>query len=136
MPQDRQSGLRASRYGKECARRIAAAIGAQMLGRKSNECILNDQRALIKSAHHGTPSVGILYHMTGRIDVVIGAFQDADESYRVMRLPTERCIAIMKARPTRSRGPSAGRVGMIPRQVFEDEGQLIGIVRIEEPSVD
>jgi hypothetical protein len=135
MPQDRESGLRASRYGKECARRIAAAIGAQMLGKKSNECVWNGERALIKSAHHKTTSVGVLYQMTGKIDAVLGAFQNADESYSVMRLPITRCIGIMKAKPTGSRGPSAGRVGMIPRQEFEDEHQLIGIVRIEEPQV-
>lgn len=73
--------------------------------------------------------------MTGKIDAVLGAFQDADESYRVMRLPIKRCIALMKAKPTRSRGPSAGRAGMIPRQEFEEENQLIDIVRIEEPEV-
>jgi len=104
MPQDRESGLRASRYGKECARRIAAAIGAKMLGRKSNECVWNGERAVIKSAHHKTPSVGVLYHMTVNIDAVLGAFQDADESYRVMRLPIERCKAIMDAEPHRVMG--------------------------------
>jgi hypothetical protein len=135
MPQDRQSGVRASRYGKECARRIAAAIGAQMIGRKSNECVWNGERALIKSAHRKTTSIGVLYHMTGKIDAVLGAFQGADESYRVMRLPIKRCITIMKAKPTRSRGPSAGRVGMIPRREFEDENQLIDIVKIVEPQV-
>src|SRR5271155_5467996 len=79
MPQDRESGLRASRYGKECARRIAAAIGAQMLGKKSNECVWNGERALTKSAHHKTTSVGVLYHMTGKIDAVLGAFQNSPE---------------------------------------------------------
>jgi hypothetical protein len=135
MPQDRQSGLRASRYGKECAPRIAAVIGAKMLGTKSNECVWKGQRAVIKSAHQKTTSVGVLYHMTARIDAVLGAFQDENKSYRVMRLPIERCVPIMRARPTQSRGPSAGRTGKIPRKVFEDEGQLIGVVRIEEPAV-
>jgi hypothetical protein len=106
-----------------------------MLGKKSNECVWNGQRVLIKSAHYETTSVGVLYHMTERIDAVLGAFQDEDESYRVMQLPIARCAVIMKARPTRSRGGSSGRVGMIPRKVFEDEGQLVGIVRIEEPTV-
>jgi hypothetical protein len=100
MPQDRQSGLKASRFGKECARRIASAIGATMLGAKSNECIWNGQRTLIKTAHQRTTSVGVLYHMIERVDAVLGAFQDADESYRVMRLPIERCSAIMNSKPT------------------------------------
>ena len=133
MPQDRQSGLKASRYGKECARRIAAAIGAEMTSRKSNECIWNGTRAIIKCAHLRTTSVGVLYHMTKELEIVLGAFQQADESYRVIQLPIGRCTVIMNARPTRSRGPSANRVGMIPRAVFEVEGKLIGAVRIQEP---
>ena len=136
MPQDQQSGLRASRYGKECARRIAAAIGAKMLGRKSNECTWNGQRAVIHCAHRKTSSVGVLYHMTPRLDAVLGAFQDENGSYRVMRMPIERCIPIMEAKPTQSRGASAGRVGKIPRQTFEEEGQLVTVVQIEEPPVE
>jgi|SRR5271165_1762403 len=136
MPQDRQSGLRASRYGKECARRIAAAIGAQMVGRKSNECTWNGQRAVIHCAHHNTSSIGVLYHMTPRLDAVLGAFQDESGAYRVMRLPIERCIPVMKAKPTQSRGASAGRVGKIPRKILEGEGQLVAVVQIEEPPVE
>lgn len=136
MPQDQQTGLRASRYGKECARRIAVAIGAQMLGTKSNECIWNGQRAVIHCAHRKTSSVGVLYHMSGRIVAVLGAFQESDGSYRVMRLPMEHCIPIMKAKPTQSRGASAGRVGKIPRKTFEEEGQLVSIVAIEEPPTE
>ena len=104
-----------------------------MLGNKSNECLWNDQQVLIKTGHRKTRSVGVLYHMTERIKAVLGAFQQADESYRVMRLPIERCAAIMNAKPTRSRGPSAHRTGMIPRRIFEDEGQFVQTVRIEEP---
>lgn len=130
MPQDRETGLRASRYGKKCARLIADAIGAQMLGNKSNECLWNNQQVLIKTGHHKTHSVGVLYHMTERIQAVLGTFEQADESYRVIRLPIERCAAIMNAKPTRSLGPSANRVGMIPRKIFEDEGQVVQIVRI------
>ena len=134
MPQDRESGLKASRWGKNCARRIAAVIGAKMLGTKSNECAWSGERAIIKCAHSRTSSVGVLYHMTDRIDGVLGAFQEESGSYRVVRLPIERCKAIMDAKPTRSRGPSAGRVGLIPRKIFEDEGKLIAVVRIEESS--
>ena len=130
MAQDRQSGLEASRYGRRCARLIATAIGAEMVGKKSNECIWNGQPVVIKTAHSRTTSVGVLYHMVERIKAVLGAFEENDGSYRVMQLPIERCIAVM--RPTRSQGPSAGRVGMIDRKVFEDEGRLVGIVRVDE----
>jgi hypothetical protein len=114
---------------------VAEEIGAQMLGKKSNECIWNGERTLIKSAHSNTTSVGVLYHMTGRIDSVLGAFQEESGSYRVMRLPIERCLPAMTARPTASHGPSAGRVGLISRKIFEDEGQLIKIVQIAEPVI-
>jgi len=129
MPQDQQSGLEASRYGHNCARAIAKAIGAEMVGKRSNECTWNGQRVVIKTAHSRTTSVGVLYHMVDRIMAVLGAFEEEDGSYRVIQLPIARCAAMM--RPTRSQGPSAGRVGMIDRKVFENEGQLVGVVRIE-----
>ena len=105
-----------------------------MRGTRSNECVWNGENVVIKTAHLRTTSVGVLYHMVARIDAVLGAFQDENESYRVIRLPIQRCAAIMKAKPTQSRGPSAGRVGKIPRRTFEGEGRLIGVVQIDEPS--
>lgn len=107
-----------------------------MLGKKSNEAVWNGQRVVIHCAHRKTTSVGVLYHMTPRLDAVLGAFQDGDGSYRIMRLPIERCIPIMKAKPTQSRGASAGRVGKIPRRIFEEEGQLVATVQIEGPAVE
>jgi hypothetical protein len=96
VAQDRQSGLEASRYGRRCARLIAKAIGAEMVGNKSNECIWNGQPVVIKTAHCKTSSVGVLYHMVDRIKSVLGAFEEKDGSYRVMQLPIERCAAILK----------------------------------------
>jgi hypothetical protein len=130
MAHDRQSGLEASRYGHRCARAISKAIGAEMVGKKSNECIWKGQQVVIKTARSQTTSVGVLYNMVDRIKAVLGAFEQDDGSYRVMELPIERCAAIM--RPTRSQGRSAGRVGMIDRKVFEDEGRLVGIVEIDD----
>jgi hypothetical protein len=97
-----------------------------MVGKRSNECTWNGRRALIKSAHANTKSIGVLYHMVDRIEVVLGAFEEAGGSYRVLQLPIARCVATM--RPTRSRGPSSGRVGIIPRKMFEDEGELVAIL--------
>jgi hypothetical protein len=68
--------------------------------------------------------------MNDRVKAVVGAFEEDDGSYRVMQLPIEHCTAIM--RPTRSQGPSAGRVGMIDRKAFEDEGRLVGIVKVDD----
>ena len=130
MTQDQQSGLEASRYGHRCARLIAKAIGAEMVGNKSNECVWNGQPLVVKTAHSQTTSVGVLYHMMDRIKGVLGAFEQDDGAYRVMLLPIERCAVVM--RPTGSKGASRDRVGIIDRNVFESEGRLVGIVKVEE----
>ena len=130
MAQDRESGLEASRYGHKYARLIAKAIGAEMIGNKSNECMWNGQRVVIKTAHNQTTSVGVLYYMVDRIKAVIGAFEQEDGSYRVMELPIERCTEIM--RPTASKGASRDRVGIVDRKLFEHEGRLIDVVNVDE----
>jgi len=66
MAQDRESGLEASRYGHGCARQIAKAIGAVMVGKKSNECVWKGQAVVIKTARAKTSSGGVLYHMADR----------------------------------------------------------------------
>ena len=106
------------------------------MGGKSNECVWQQQRVVIKSGHRNTRSIGVLYHMAPRLDAVLGAFEDEHGSYRVLHLPIERCLPLMKSRPTRSQGPSAGRVGMVRRSVFESEGNLVAIVKIDQPQID
>jgi len=132
MTQDRQSGLEASRYGRRYARLIAKVIGAEMVGTKSNECMWNGRRAVIKTARSHTRSVGVLYHMVDRIKAVLGAFEQVDGSYRVMELPIETCASSM--RPSRSKGASRGTVGIVDRKLFEDDGRLVGIVKIDKAS--
>jgi len=68
--------------------------------------------------------------MVDPIKAVLGAFEQDDGSYRVMELPIERCATGM--RPTRSRGASRDRVGIVDRKLFEDEGRLVGVVKIDE----
>jgi len=127
MPQGRSSGAEGDRYGREFGRRIAAALGAKPLTNGSNECSLNGERVVIKCAHEGTRSVGVSYKMFERIKAVLGAFEDGNGSYRVLRLPVERCASI--STPTRSRGASLGKVGIIQRSVFETEGIFVKVVR-------
>ena len=64
------------------------------------------------------------------------SLEDENGSYRVLRLSIDRCLPLMNAMPTRSRGPFAGRAGMIRRSVFENEGELVGIVTIREPEFE
>lgn len=129
MPQDRESGAEANRYGRDYAERIAAALGAQKLRQGSNECVLGGERVVIKCAHQRRlQSVGVTYLMLKRLAAVLGAFEEPDGSYRVLRLPAKQFASAM--RPTRSRGPSAGRVGIVKRAVFEQHGSEIAILRL------
>ena len=128
MPQDRESGARASQFGHECGERIAVALGTRLRSRISNECEISGERVVIKCARKDTPKVGVSYKMLDRLDAVLGAFEEQNGSYRVLRLPAQRCATLMHRAPTASRGPSSGKVGMINRAVFEQEGALVGVV--------
>ena len=128
MPQDQESGSRASRWGHANAKRIAAAIGASIPSGRSNECLFTGQRVVIKSAAPRTGSVGVTYRMLGRIDLVIGAFQVDGRTFDVRSLP----VADFRAatRPTRSRGASAGKVGIVERDTFFNKGRPIQRVQL------
>lgn len=81
MPQDRNSGAAANRWGRETARQIASRIGATMQIRASNEALLDGQKVVIKCAAPATDSVGVTYKMLEKLDAVIGAFQLDDGSF-------------------------------------------------------
>jgi hypothetical protein len=68
--------------------------------------------------------------MLTKLDAVLGAFEEPNGSYRVLRLPAHRCATLMQPAPTASRGPSSGKVGMVNRAVFEQEATLVKVVRI------
>lgn len=124
MPQDRESGAAGDAYGRSMAPRIARALGASLPGRSSNECVLNGQRVVIKCARRRTKSVGVTHLMLERIDLVVGAFEADDGSFEVLSLdvPTYR----RHMSPTRSTGPSAGRVGQVDKSAFRQHGRSLG----------
>lgn len=130
MPQDRASGAEASQFGHECGARVAIALGTRLRSGASNECQVNGERVVIKCARRGNNRVGVSYNMLTNLDAVLGAFQEPNGLYQVLRLPAQRCATLMQQSPTASRGPSSGRVGMVNRAVFEQEGTPIGVVRI------
>ena len=127
MPQDRNSGKQANDWGRNCAGKVAKAIGTHLITTNSNEAVFNNERVVIKCAHKNTNSVGVSHEMINRLDAVVGAFENADGKFRVLRLPARLCVSAMT--PTRSRGPSAGKVGIVKRTLFDDEGTLIGIFK-------
>lgn len=126
--QDRNSGAAADRFGRDNAKRIAKAIGAQMIRAGSNESVWNGQRVVIKSAQLANTTVGVSYKMLEHLDGVLGAFENADGSYRLILLTAKSYTTRMQ--PTRSTGPSAKRVGVVNRTVFDQQGRFMGIVRV------
>ena len=130
MPQDRNSGAAANRWGRETARQIASRIGATMQSRASNEALLDGQKVVIKCAAPATDSVGVTYKMLEKLDAVIGAFQLDDGSFDLWSVSPKQFESAM--RETRSRGPSAGKVAIVRRNVFIDYGTPLGKVRIRQ----
>ncbi len=129
MAQDRRSGAEASAWGRATGKRIAQAIGATVPTGTSNECSLNGKRIVIKCAASTTDQVGVTYLMLARLDSVIGAFEREDGQFDLYSLDPR--VYDTHERPTRSRGRSAGRVGKVRRQVFEDLGHFMTSVSLD-----
>ena len=66
--------------------------------------------------------------MLERLDFIIGAFQLDDESFELWALTPDRYRRGM--RDTRSKGASAGKVGVVRKDSFEKNGKLIARVRL------
>ena len=128
MSQDQQSGATGDAFGTETAPLIAKGIGASMLSSTSNEATYQGETVVIKCAGPRTNSVGVTYLMLERLHKVIGAFQQDDGSFAVIALPAS--IYKKKMRETRSQEPSAGRVGLVSKRVFERDGESLGVVRL------
>lgn len=129
MTQNRQSGATASAWGRETAQKVAHAIGATAPSGLSNECSLNGERIVIKCAAVATDQVGVTYNMVLRLMYIFGAFQRADGRFDIYKLDARLFDAY--ERPTRSTGPSAGRVGKLKRSLFETKGSFFGTVALD-----
>ena len=129
MPQDRESGAAAVEYGLETARRIAKVLGATKIGNsRSNEYGLNGKRIVIKCAGATTNSVGVPYHMLERLDAVIGSFETEAGTYELYEMTPKMFKEDM--RPTRSKGASSGRVGMVRKSTFVNKCKRIDTVKL------
>jgi hypothetical protein len=67
----------------------------------------------------GTDSVGVTYMMLDRLDSIISAFQLDGGSFELWSLSAEKFRQEM--RDTRSRGSSAGKVGLVRRDFLRVE---------------
>jgi len=66
--------------------------------------------------------------MLERLDFVIAAFQISDTIFQLYSLSTSDFKNSM--RETRSKGASAGKVGIVSRSVFLDKGKTIGQIDV------
>ena len=129
MPQDRETGIAAMEYGLETARRIAKVVGATKIGRpRSNEYELNGKKIVFKCARLKTKSVGVPYHMLARLSAVIGCFKLEGGVYELYEMTPEMYRENM--RPTRSKGSSSGRVGIVNKSIFISHCRKIGVFKL------
>jgi hypothetical protein len=126
MAQDRESGAKASQYGRDYGKKIMEAIGAKPVKSGSNECSLGDELLSVHCARKNTDRVGVTYKALERVSAVLGAFEQEDGSYIVRRMPKTRYTELMTG--TKSLGPSKGRVGMVKRIDFERYGVRVAVV--------
>ena len=94
----------------------------------SNECLLNGERLVIKTANPGNTKVGVSYQMLETLDGVVGAFSDAPGEFDLYRLSP--AVYRENMTPTRSKGRSTSRVGMVPKSVFQSKGRPIGSAKL------
>ena len=128
MTQNQKTGAEANKYGRETAVKIMNALGSKAIDKNTNECILNGKRVVIKCSRKCTRCVGVSYKMLERLNQVVGAFETDDNIYDLYQLSYE--IFSKNMRETRSKGPAAGKVGLVIQKVFEEEGKYLQTVKL------
>ncbi len=80
---------------------------------------------MLKSARQNTSSVGVSYRMLEHLDSVIAAFELPNGRWQIMELDV--ATFERNERTTRSKGSSAKKVGIVSKNVFLNEGRLLGV---------
>jgi hypothetical protein len=128
MPQNRDSGDRARKWGYDMAQKVANYLGAILTNpQRSNEALLGNRRILIKSAHYGNPQIGATLATLNRVSAVIAALQDKDRDYSLYEVPSNRFLQ----HTSPSRSPKASHVMMVNCSEVREAGNMLG--RIKEP---
>jgi len=126
MPQDRESGDRARKWGYENAQNVAAHLGATLINPgRSNEATWNNRRILIKSVHYGDPEIGATPATLNRVDTIIAALQDRDGLYTIY----EVSASWFNQEMSQSRSPKASHVMMVRCVRIRETGRVLGRVR-------
>lgn len=126
----RSRGAAAAAWGRSTANAIADRMGAKSVNPNGNEYELNGERVTIRCARRRTNSVGVTYKMLERVNVVLAALESTEGEFEIFRLDPSKYSAAM--RKTGSRGPSAGRVGIVPTRVFREQGRSLGRISLQE----
>ncbi len=66
--------------------------------------------------------------MLDRLNQVVGAFETDDNIYDLYQLSPE--IFSKNMRETKSKGPAAGKLGLVIQKVFEEEGKYLQTVKL------
>lgn len=128
MPQDRESGARANEYGRKTAKKIGTKIGAESISKISNEFVLDDRKITIRCARHTTNDIGVTYKMLQRIDAVLAALEQENGEYELYEISPKKFEQNM--RETRSRGAAAGKVGLVRKSLFVNDGKFVCMVKL------
>ena len=129
MPQDRASGADANNYGRETARKIAIAIGAVSISETSNEFEFDNRKITIRCARKKNTQVAVPYQLLKRVSAVMAAFEQENGDYEVYEINSDNFKDNM--RKTRSKGPFAGRGGVVGKSAFIHEGKFVRKVKLE-----
>ena len=128
MPQDRESGDRARRYGYQMAERVAEALGATLINPGvSNEATWRNQRILIKSARYRTSEIGATEATLQRVDAIVAALQDSNDGYTLYQVTPVWFRERM--RPSRSSGD--GHVMKVQCRSVREAGTVVGHIRVD-----
>jgi hypothetical protein len=120
MPQDRESGDRARKWGYCMAQEVAKNLGAILINpKRSNEALLNDHRILIKSAHYGDPQIGATPATLDRVEAIVAALQDKGKEYTLYEVTS----SWFKLNMSPSRSPRASHVMMVECAKIREEGK-------------
>ena len=129
MPQDQETGANGNSFGRKTARVIAKNIGAKMLTQTSNEATHNGSSIVIKCASEKTTNIGVTFKMLNRLDSIIGSFEQEGGAFELYELSVETFKVNM--RTTKSKGPSAGKVGVVSKSVFIKNGKKLKTVWVQ-----
>lgn len=126
MTQDRASGDKARRFGKEIAKQIARRLGAEPVnGGRSNEFLLGGIVIGVKSARIGNNTFLITNRFMERVSAVYAGLENQTGRFAVYRV--DRSIISKFAKPSRSK-QFEGRAQYMHRAHCEEHGLQVAVI--------